>query len=151
MSASIDVLLLTDVPGQGRRHQIIRVSEAYARNFLLPKKLARVATETVRAQAARQHEKQVALTAARAAEMAAAKKRLTNVTVRITAKGHSTGKLFAAVRTETITGELARQYPVEIDGIKLEPDHLKNFGSHPVTLVWPDGERTSITVVIDHA
>ena len=127
------VILQKDVKGKGKKGQMIDVAEGYARNFLLPQKLAVLATtdamNTMNLQA---KAKAKADAEAKAAAMEIAGK-LKNCQVKIVAKGGNGGKLFGAVTGKEISAALKEQYGMEIDSKKLvlsEP--IKSFGGYEV-------------------
>lgn len=127
------VILQQDVKGQGKKGQMVEVSEGYARNFLLPRKLAIVATTDAintmnlkekarRAEEARQKE----------AAMAAAEQ-LKALLVKIPAKAGAGGRLFGAVTTKEISDALKQQHNVDIPKQKLVlDDPIKSFGTYQV-------------------
>ncbi len=113
------VLLLQDVKGQGKKDQIIEVSDGYARNFLIAKKLAVVAdksavNEAKGKEAAKQHKLDVAKAEAEA--LAAA---LKDKTVKITAGGGKDGRLYGSVTSKDIAEAFKKQFGVEIDKRKI--------------------------------
>ena len=127
------VILQQDVKGQGKKGQLVEVSEGYARNFLLPRKLAILATTDAintmnlkekarRAEEARQKE----------AAMAAAEQ-LKALLVKIPAKAGAGGRLFGAVTTKEISEGLQKQYGLSIPKQKLVlDDPIKAFGTYQV-------------------
>ena len=127
------VILQKDVKGKGKKGQMIDVAEGYARNFLLPQKLAIIATadamNTMNLQA---KAKAKADAEAKAAAMAIAEK-LKGSQVKIAAKGGAGGKLFGAVTGKEISAARKEQFGMEVDSKKLvlaEP--IKSFGSYEV-------------------
>ena len=127
------VILQKDVKGKGKKGQMIDVAEGYARNFLLPQKLAIIATadamNTMNLQA---KAKAKADAEAKAAALAVAEK-LKSSQVKIAAKGGAGGKLFGAVTGKEISAALKEQFGMEVDSKKLvlaEP--IKSFGSYEV-------------------
>ena len=127
------VILQKDVKGKGKKGQMIDVAEGYARNFLLPQKLAILATadamNTMNLQA---KAKAKADAEAKAAAQAIAEK-LKGCQVKISAKGGNGGKLFGAVTGKEISAALKAQHNMEIDSKKLvlaEP--IKSFGGYEV-------------------
>ena len=127
------VILQQDVKGQGKKGQMVEVSEGYARNFLLPQKLAIIATadamNTMNLQA---KAKAKADAEAKAAAQAIAEK-LKSCQVKIAAKGGNGGKLFGAVTGKEISTALKAQHNMEIDSKKLVlADPIKSFGSYEV-------------------
>ena len=127
------VILQQDVKGQGKKGQLIEASEGYARNYLLPRKLAIAATANAintmnlkekarRAEEARQKE----------AAMAAAEQ-LKALLVKIPAKAGTGGRLFGAVTTKEISDALKAQHNVDIPKQKLVlDDPIKSFGTYQV-------------------
>ena len=127
------VILQKDVKGKGKKGQLIDVAEGYARNFLLPQKLAIIATtdamNTMNLQA---KAKAKADAEAKAAAQAIAEK-LKGCQVKISAKGGNGGKLFGAVTGKESSAALKAQHNMEIDSKKLVlADPIKSFGSYEV-------------------
>ena len=121
------VILQQDVRGKGKKGQMIEVAEGYARNFLLPKNLAVLAT----ADAMNTMKLQAKAKAKADAEAIAGK--LKGCQVKIAAKGGAGGKLFGAVTAKEISEQLKAQHDMELDSKKLvlaEP--IKTFGSFEV-------------------
>ena len=112
------VILLQDVKGKGKKGQMIEVSDGYARNFMLPKKMNDKATQE---RIAREK-----------AEALAISKKLREMTLTVTAKGGGAGRLFGSVTNQEIADALAKQ------GIKLDKrkivisDPIKNVGTYTV-------------------
>ena len=127
------VILQKDVKGKGKKGQMIDVAEGYARNFLLPQKLAIIATadamNTMNLQA---KAKAKADAEAKAAAQAIAEK-LKSCQVKIAAKGGNGGKLFGAVTTKEISEGLKKQFNIDIPKQKLVQDEpIKAFGTYQV-------------------
>ena len=129
----MNVILQQDVKGQGKKGQMVEVSEGYARNFLLPKKLAIVATTdaintmNLKEKAKRAEEARLK---AEAEEIA---KKLKDLTVKLTAKAGNGGRLFGAVTTKEISEGLKKQFNIDIPKQKLVLDEpIKAFGTYQV-------------------
>ena len=127
------VILTQDVRGQGKKGQLIDAAEGYARNFLLPRKLAVLATaDAINTMNLKEKARRAEEAANRAAAVETADK-LRNCTVKITAKGGANGKLFGAITGKEISGALKEQFGLELDSKKLVlPDAIKSFGSYQV-------------------
>lgn len=127
------VILKQDVKGKGKKGQMIEVAEGYARNFLLPRGLATLATtDAVNTMRLQEKAKARAEAEAKAAAMETVEK-LKNCQVKIAAKGGDGGRLFGAVTTKEIAAALKEQYGMEIDSKKLVLDEpIKSFGSYEV-------------------
>ncbi len=127
------VILQQDVKGQGKKGQMIEVSEGYARNFLLPRKLAVAATADTINTMNLKEKARLAEEARLKAEAEAAAEKLKECMVKITAKAGNGGRLFGAVTTKEISEGLSKQFGVEIPKQKLVlDDPIKAFGSYQI-------------------
>ena len=127
------VILQQDVKGQGKKGQMIEVSEGYARNFLLPKKLAIPATTDAINTMNLKEKARKAEEARLKAEAEETAKKLKDLTVKLTAKAGNGGRLFGAVTTKEISDGLKKQFSIDIPKQKLvleEP--IKAFGTYQV-------------------
>ena len=127
------VILTQDVRGKGKKGQMIEAAEGYARNFLLPKGMAVLATaDAVNTMNLQAKAKAKADAEAKAAAMEIAEK-LKSCQVKIAAKGGEGGKLFGAVTGKEIAAALKEQYGMDVDSKKLVLDQpIKTFGSFEV-------------------
>ena len=127
------VILLTDVKGKGKKGQMIEVSDGYARNYMLPRKLAQEAT-TDAINTMRMNDKATAERQARErAEAVAVSKQLRELTLVVKAKGGGAGRLFGAVTTNEIADALKKNAGITIDKRKLILDeNIKNVGTYTV-------------------
>jgi len=128
------VILQQDVKGTGKKGELVNVSDGYARNFLLPKKLAIPATQenlTVMKQQEKAKQKKAEADKARATEISA---KLGDVLVKISARGSGDGgKLFGSITSKEISEELQKQHGIEIEKNKIVQDEpIKSFGSHEI-------------------
>ena len=127
------VILLTDVKGKGKKGQMIEVSDGYARNYMLPRKLAQEATADA-VNTMRMNDKATAERQARErAEAVAISKQLRELTLVVKAKGGGAGRLFGAVTTTEIADALKKNAGINIDKRKLILDeNIKNVGTYTV-------------------
>lgn len=127
------VILKADVRGKGKKGQMIEVAEGYARNFLLPKGLAVLATaDAMNTMRLQERAKAKADAEAKAAATEIAEK-LKGLQVKVASKGGEGGKLFGAVTGREIAAALKEQHGVDIDSKKLVLDEpIKSFGSYQV-------------------
>jgi large subunit ribosomal protein L9 len=125
------VILQQDVKGQGKKGQLVDVSDGYARNFLLPRKLAvEASADNVNTMKLQEKARQAQLAQEKAQAQAVAEQ-LKGLTVRITAKAGTGGRLFGAVTTKEISDALKAQHSIDISKSKLvleEP--IKSFGGY---------------------
>ena len=126
------VILLQDVKGKGKKGQMLEVSDGYARNFMLPKKMAIEATPDA-INTMRMNDKATQERIAREkAEALAVSKKLREMTVTVMAKGGGNGRLFGAVTNQEIANALEKQ-GVKLDKRKITiSDPIKNVGTYTV-------------------
>lgn len=144
------VMLTQDVKGQGKKDQIIEVSDGYARNFLLPKKLAIIAdakavNEAKNKEASNLHKIEVAKAEARAIA-----DKLTKITVKINESAGNDNRLYGAVTTKDIAERLAKDHGITIDKKKMVlNESIKTFGTYKVEAKLYGAEITgTITVQV---
>ena len=142
------VILTQDIKGQGKKGQLVQVSDGYARNFLLPKGLAKEATsENLNVmhgqQEAEAYRKQMALEDAQA--MA---EKLKAISVSIKAKAGENGKLFGSVTSKEIAAEIKNKLGIEIDKKKMSVADIKNFGEYTAEIKLYQGISAKITVKV---
>ena len=127
------VILLQDVKGKGKKGQMIEVSDGYARNFMLPKKLAVEATADA-INTMRMNDKAAAEKAARErAEALEISRKLREMTVTVTAKGGGAGRLFGSVTNQEIADALAKASGIKLDKRKIVlSDPIKSVGTYTV-------------------
>ena len=127
------VILQQDVRGQGKKGQMIEVSEGYGRNFLLPRKLAVPATADAINTMNLKEKARKAEEARLKAEAQEIAGKLENCSVKISAKAGNGGKLFGAVTNKEISEGLKAQYGLDIPKQKLVLDEpIKAYGSYQV-------------------
>lgn len=143
------VILKEDVKGNGKKGQIINVSDGYARNFLFPKGLAveanaQAMNEYNNAQASKDHHEQVARE-----EAFAAKKVLDSANITICAKAGQGGRLFGSVTSKEISAEIKRSLSLDIDKKKIVLDaDIKSFGTFTVPVKLYNGITAQLKVTV---
>ena len=123
------VILLQDIKGTGKKDQILEISDGYARNYLLPRKLAREATAEAlnsieRAKSADKHREEV-----RRAEAEQQARELKGKVIQLTVRGGENGKIYGSVTNDQIAAALKEQLGVDVDKRKIELEEpIKNAG-----------------------
>ena len=145
------VILLQDVKGKGKKGQILEVSDGYARNFMLPKKMAIEAT-TNAINTVKMNDKATQERIAREkAEALATSKKLREMTVTVTAKGGGNGRLFGSVTNQEIADALSKT-GIKLDKRKIQiNDTIKNVGTYTVTCKLGYEITAPLTVKIEEA
>ena len=146
------VILLTDVKGKGKKGQMIEVSDVYARNFMLPKKLAIEATadaiNTMRMNDKATQER----IAKEKAEALALSKQLREMTLVVTAKGGGAGRLFGSVTNQEIADALEKKSGIKLDKRKIViSDPIKAVGTYTVNCKLGYEITAPLTVKIEEA
>ncbi|MBE5967703.1 MAG: 50S ribosomal protein L9 [Lachnospiraceae bacterium] len=129
----MEIILTQDVKSLGKKGEVVKVSDGYARNFILPKKYGVEATK----QNLYDLEQQKAADAKRQKELLdEAKdfaKKLEKLTVKVSIKAGEGGKTFGSISTKEIAAAVKDQFNLEIDKKKLQlSDPIKNAGSYTV-------------------
>lgn len=146
----MQVILTQDVKGQGKKGQMINVSDGYARNFLLPKGLAQPATKSninvmkgkqESAEYKKQKEKE---------EAEAIAEKMKDITVTIKAKAGDNGKLFGSVTSKDVAEELKMQHHIKLDKKKfVMPDGIKTLGETTVDVKLYTGITGKLKVMVE--
>ncbi len=146
------VILLQDVKGKGKKGQLLEISDGYARNYLLPRKLATEATadaiNTMRMNDKATQER----IAKEKAEALALSKQLREMSLVVTAKGGGAGKLFGSVTNQEIADALKAKSGITLDKRKIViADPIKNVGTYTVTCKLGYEITAPLTVKIEEA
>lgn len=146
------VILLQDVKGTGKKGELVNVSDGYARNFLLPKKVAKEATaqamsELKNAEASKAFQIEEAKKAANAS-----KKLIEGKSLSIKAKAGQGGRLFGSVTAKEISAELKKQFGLNVDKRKITLDtDIKAFGTYNAEIKLYTGIAATLKVVVTEA
>lgn len=127
------VILTKDVKGQGKAGQLIEVSDGYARNFLLPKKLAAPATTDNLNTMRLQEKARLAQIEKEKAEAKALAEKLQSCVVKLPARAGDNGKLFGSITSKEISDGLSEQFGISVEKNKIVmSDPIKSFGTYEV-------------------
>lgn len=143
------VILLQDVKSHGKKGDLVTVSDGYARNYMIPRGLAKEAN----AQAMNEFHN---AESAKAFKIKTEKENAQNIfnaidkkIVKISAKAGQAGRIYGSVTTKEIAVELKKQFGVEIDKRKLSLSmDIKAFGSYPCEVKLYSGITATITVAV---
>lgn len=148
----MEVILLEDVKSLGKKGEIIKINDGYARNYVLPKKLGLEATpknlNDLKLQKAREAKQA-------AEELQAAKEfalKIEEKPVRLSMKTGEGGRTFGAVSTKEIAAAAKKQLGFEIDKKKMKLDEpIKTLGTHIVTVRLHKEVTAKLTVVVSES
>lgn len=143
------VVLLQDVKGTGKKGELVQVSDGYARNFLLPRKLAKeanaqVMSELKSAESARKWRIQKETEEAQAAAAS-----IKGKTIRLFAKAGQGGRLFGSITSKEIAEELKKSFNVNVDKRKIVLDgDIRAFGTYECEVKLYTGVSAKIYVLV---
>ena len=146
------VILLQDIRGKGKKGQMLEVSDGYARNNMLPRKLAIEATpDAINTMKMNDKATQERIAREKAEAMEISKK-LREMTLTVTAKGGGAGRLFGSVTNQEIADALKAQTGIALDKRKIQiTDPIKNVGTYTVTCKLGYEISVPLTVKIEEA
>lgn len=146
------VILLQDVKGKGKKGQMIEVSDGYARNYMLPRKIAMEATADA-VNTMRMNDKAAAEKAARErAEAMEIAKKLKAMILTVTAKGGGAGRLFGSVTNQEIADALKEKAGIILDKRRITiSEPIKNVGTYTVQCKLGYEITAPLTVKIEEA
>ena len=142
------VILTADVKGQGKKGEMINVSDGYARNFLFKQKLAIEANnaalnELKNREAAKAHHIEEEKNAAKADAQ-----KVDGKTVTIHVRAGANGKLFGSVTSREIAEEMQKAFSIQVDKRKITVADIKAFGSYTAEIKFYNGISAKLTVEV---
>ena len=144
------VILQQDVKGQGKKGDLINISDGYARNFLLPRKMAVEANES---NLNTRNQKNEAEKSKKDREIAAAKElalKIGQATVVLKAKAGENGKLFGSITSKDVAEGLKKQFKLDLDKRKLlMNDAVKNLGISEIEVKVYEGIASKLKVKVE--
>jgi large subunit ribosomal protein L9 len=131
----MEIILLKDIDTLGERHEVVNVRPGYARNFLIPTKMALVANATNKAKLEKLRAEAAAHEADRIADFKTMAEKLEGQVLRIGAKAGTTGKIFGSVTSVQIMQALKDQMGIEVIRKKIElPEEVKVLGNYTANI-----------------
>ena len=144
----MEVILLQDVKGTGKKGDIVKVADGFGRNFLLKKGLAQVANNTNKnihnqAENAKAFHKEEERKAFRAEA-----EKLKGQTINLEAKVGENGKLFGAITSQEIADKIKQVFGIEIEKKKIIIPSIKMIGAYDVKIRFAEGIETKLKAVV---
>lgn len=143
------VILTHDVKGSGKKGELINAADGYARNYLLPKKLAIEATASAMNELKQKDEaKEYHLAVEKKAAQDAADS-VKGKNVKISSTAGANGKLFGSITAAEIASEIKKQYGIDIDKKKISlSEDIKSFGTYEAEVKFGYGISATVYVVV---
>ncbi len=146
----MQVILKQDVKGQGKKGQMVNVSDGYARNYLLPRGLAELATKSnINAMKGKRESLEYRM-AKELEEANGIAERMKDIKVVLKAKAGSKGKLFGSITSKDVADALTLQHHIKLDKKKFAmPDGIKNLGETVIDVKIHTGVTGKLKVVVE--
>jgi large subunit ribosomal protein L9 len=145
----MEVILREDIEKLGNRGQVVKVAPGYARNFLLPKRLAVLATDANKKIVEQERQAHVRREAKQADEASDLAKQLNGVTVTIAQKAGENDQLFGSVTSKDVADALAAKDFTAVDRRKIQLDEpIKQLGEYKIPVKLHKDVTAEITVVV---
>lgn len=146
------VILLQDVKALGKRGELVEASDGYARNYLLPRKIAKEANAQAMNEYKNAENSKNFKIATQKAQAEAYKKQLEGKVFRMTARAGQGGKLFGSITAKQIADEIKKQYDINIDKRKVELERdIKEFGTYKAAVKLYTGITANIDIQVTEA
>jgi large subunit ribosomal protein L9 len=141
----MEIILLKDIDSLGERHEVVKVKPGYARNFLIPTRMALVANTTNRAKLDKLRADEAAHEADRITDFKTLAAKLEGQVLRIGAKAGTTGKIFGSVTNVQIVKALKDQMGIEVIRKKVElPEEVKVLGEYTAKINFHPEVQSSV-------
>jgi large subunit ribosomal protein L9 len=143
------VILLKDVPGTGKRGEVKEVSDGYAQNFLLKKKLAKIATDKIVADMKKKEVKQKRKNKTELTQFQKKAAKIDGAEIEVTEKVNESGTLYAALSSAKIVKAIKQQL-----GVTIKPDQIKatavikELGEHNIVIAFGQGIDAELRVIV---
>ena len=146
------VILMQDVKSLGKKGELVEASDGYARNFLLPRKLAKEANAQAMNEYKNAENSKNYKIATQKAQAEHDKKTLEGKTFKMTAKAGQGGRLFGSVTSKQVAEEIKKQYNIDVDKRKVVLDcAIKEFGTYQAEVKLFTGVSAKIDVQVSEA
>ena len=146
----MQIVLLEDVKSLGKKGEIVKANDGYARNFILPKKLGVEATPANLAKLKQQKAHEAKVAAQALADAQELGKKLEAGKVMMKAKVGEGGRLFGAIASKEVAQEVKKQYNLDVDKKKIVlKDPIKTLGEHEVQVKLHKDVTAKLIVVVE--
>lgn len=144
----MEVILKQDVKGLGKKGELVKASDGYVRNFLLPRGLAieanaQAMNELRNREASEKHRIEVETANAKAAA-----EKLSGKVLKLTAKAGQNGRLFGSITAKEICEQIKKEYSVNVDKRKIVVEDIKAYGTYPVEVKLYQGVSAKLSIMV---
>ncbi len=143
------VILLKDIKGTGKKGDVINASDGHARNYLIPRGLAKEATDGSVKEVQHQKESADKRKAAELAEAKALAEKINEMSIQIKSKVGEGGKLFGAITSKDVSEIFEKTHGIKVDKKKIEIGNIKAIGSFTAELKIYPGVVAKLTVKVE--
>ena len=142
------VILKQDVKGLGKKGELVNVSDGYAKNYLVPRKIASFADAAAMNELKNREASKAYQLAQEKANAEKAAEILNGKTVKISAKAGANGRLFGSVTSKEISEKIKETYDIDIDKKRIVTEDIRNFGTYECTLKIYTGITAMIYILV---
>ena len=142
------VILNQDVKNLGKKGELVNVSDGYAKNYLVPRKIASFADAAAMNELKNREASKAYQLAQEKANAEKAAELLNGKTVKVSAKAGANGKLFGSVTSKEISEKIKELYDIDIDRKKIVSDDIRNYGTYECTLKIYSGISATLYVMV---
>lgn len=142
------VILNQDVKNLGKKGELVNVSDGYAKNYLVPRKIASFADAAAMNELRNREASKAYQLAQEKANAEKAADLLNGKTIKVSAKAGANGKLFGSVTSKEISEKIKETYDIDIDRKKIVSDDIRSFGTYECTLKIYSGISATLYVMV---
>ncbi|MBR3768575.1 MAG: 50S ribosomal protein L9 [Clostridia bacterium] len=142
------VILNQDVKDLGKKGELVNVSDGYAKNFLIPRKIAVVADATAMNELKNREMAKAHHLAVEKANAEAAAKTLEGKSIKISAKAGANGRLFGSVTSKEVAEQIKKLFNIDIDKKKIVIEDIRSFGTFECTVKVYTGISAKVFIVV---
>ena len=142
------VILKQDVKGLGKKGELVNVSDGYAKNYLVPRKIAAFADAAAMNELRNREASKAYQLAQEKANAEKAAELLDGKTVKVSAKAGANGRLFGSVTSKEISEKIKETYDIDIDKKRIVTEDIRNFGTYECTLKIYTGISALIYILV---
>ena len=142
------VILKQDVKGLGKKGELVNVSDGYAKNYLVPRKIASFADAAAMNELKNREASKAYQLAQEKANAEKAAEVLNGKTIKVSAKAGANGRLFGSVTSKDISEKIKETYDIDIDKKRIEAEDIRNFGTYECTLKIYTGITATVYIMV---